>query len=73
MMPADTKAVEARKDRRRAQLMKAIELPTHAGVSKELAAAYEKIVAGQRKAHGLDDGQADTTVYEELRKVLDGA
>jgi hypothetical protein len=49
-----------RNGKRRASMLKAISLESHAGAVKDLAAAMEKLVALDRQAFGLADGDAPT-------------
>lgn len=49
-----------RNGKRRASMLKAVSLESHAGVVKDLAAAMEKLVALDRQAFGLADGDDPT-------------
>ncbi len=58
---------------RAASLRKLLNLSTHAGVAKDLAAVYQTVIRVERQALGLDEEGTETSWEETLRKLSDNA
>ncbi|HHG4356353.1 TPA: hypothetical protein ACPWEY_000041 [Pseudomonas aeruginosa] len=59
---------------RRNRMLKALSLPTHAGVLRDLSTALKNLVPLERQAYNLDEVNTEETYEERLARLLgDGA
>ena len=57
---------------RRNRMLKAISLPTHAGVLRDLSTALKNFIPLERQAYNLDEQQHEEPYEDRLRRVLGG-
>lgn len=57
---------------RRNRMLKAISLPTHAGVLRDLSAALKNFIPLERQAFNLDEQEHEEPYEDRLRRVLGG-
>lgn len=57
---------------RRNRMLKAISLPTHAGVLRDLSTALKNLIPLERQAYNLDEQQHEEPYEDRLRRVLGG-
>lgn len=55
---------------RRNRMLKAISLPTHAGVLRDLSTALKNFIPLERQAYNLDEQQHEEPYEERLRRLL---
>lgn len=55
---------------RRNRLMKAISLPTHAGVIRDLSTALKNFIPLERQAYNLDEQEHEEPYEERLRRLM---
>jgi hypothetical protein len=55
---------------RRNRMLKALSLPTHAGVLRDLSTALKNLVPLERQAYNLDDVNTEETYEERLARLL---
>jgi len=57
--------------KRRGQLMKAVSLPAHSGVLRDLSVAQKNLIYLERQAYNLDETGSDTeTIEDRLRRIV---
>ncbi|ONM43146.1 hypothetical protein BXT89_14435 [Halopseudomonas pachastrellae] len=56
--------------RRRTSMLKAVSLPTHAGVVRDLSAAMKNLIPLERQAYNLDETNAEETYEERLKRLM---
>lgn len=59
-------------DQRRQKMLKAVALPTRAGVIRDLSTAMKNVILLERQAFNLDEQSDDDTYEERLRKLVEG-
>lgn len=57
-------------NQRRNRMLKALSLPTHAGVLRDLSTALKNLVPLERQAYNLDDVNTEETYEERLARLL---
>jgi transposase-like protein len=71
----ETKSEEGKADQKRRNMMlKAVSLPTHAGVLRDLSIAQKNLIYLERQAFNLDDHGGDgDTIEDRLKRIVEGA
>jgi len=69
----DETANDPKSSRRRAQMMRAVSLPGHAGVLRDLAIAIKSLIPLERQAYNLDNNSKPLTSLEDLLGEINGA
>ncbi|WFS20630.1 hypothetical protein P9K38_09940 [Pseudomonas sp. 905_Psudmo1] len=56
--------------RRRTQMLKAVSLPSHAGVLRDLSTALKNLIPLERQAYNLDEQEHEEPYEERLRRLM---
>lgn len=58
---------------RRNRMLKAISIPSHAGVLRDLSTAMKNLIPLERQAYNLDETNSEETYEERLKRLMGGA